>query len=131
MNIPERRRLDETRKAINHKFRIGDCKGYLTVGLFDDGTPGEIFVKIDHDGSNTVGGLLSCLCIQTSMLLQYGVPLENIVSKMERQQFAPAGMTANPDMPFATSVVDYVFRWLGRNYIEGYKEKHEARKPEI
>lgn len=125
----ERQRLSETRQAITHKFKVGGKKGYLTVGFFEDGTPGEIFCKMDHDGSNTIGGLLSCLCIQTSMLLQYGIPLEVIVNKMAHQQFAPSGPTANKEIPFSTSVVDYVFRWLGFQYVPGYREKHEAPGP--
>lgn len=116
MKPPVRNRLPETRPAINHKFKIGGSKGYLTVGLSSDGKPSELFLKMDHDGSNTIGGLMSCLCIQTSMLLQYGVPLDTIADKMMHQQFAPSGPTSNKDIPMASSVVDYVFRWLTQQF---------------
>ena len=106
-----RRRLPDERPAVTHKFRVGEQEGYITVGLYDDGTPGEVFVKISKEGS-TVSGLTDAIAILTSIALQYGVPLDKLAEKLEHTHFEPAGPTANADIPFATSIVDYIFRWL-------------------
>ena len=106
-----RRRLPDERPAVTHKFRVGEQEGYLTVGLYDDGSPGEVFVKISKEGS-TVSGLTDAIAILTSIALQYGVPLDKLAEKLEHTRFEPAGPTANPDLPFATSILDYIFRWL-------------------
>ena len=106
-----RRRLPDERPAVTHKFRVGEQEGYLTVGLYDDGSPGEVFVKISKEGS-TVSGLTDAIAILTSIALQYGVPLDKLAEKLERTHFEPAGPTANEDIPFATSIVDYIFNWL-------------------
>ena len=106
-----RRRLPDERPAVTHKFRVGEQEGYLTVGLYDDGSPGEVFVKISKEGS-TVSGLTDAIAILTSIALQYGVPLGKLAEKLEHTRFEPAGPTANPDLPFATSILDYIFRWL-------------------
>ena len=106
-----RRRLPDERPAVTHKFRVGEQEGYLTVGLYDDGSPGEVFVKISKEGS-TVSGLTDAIAILTSIALQYGVPLDKLAEKLERTHFEPAGPTANEDIPFATSIVDYIFSWL-------------------
>ncbi len=106
-----RRRLPDERPAVTHKFRVGEQEGYITVGLYDDGSPGEVFVKISKEGS-TVSGLTDAIAILTSIALQYGVPLDKLAEKLERTHFEPAGPTANEDIPFATSIVDYIFNWL-------------------
>lgn len=108
---PYRRHLPDERQAITHKFRVGEQEGYVTVGLFEDGTPGEVFIKIAKEGS-TVSGLTDAVALLTSISLQYGVSLEKIAAKLEQTRFEPYGVTGNPDIPFATSVLDYVFRWL-------------------
>lgn len=118
---PVRRRMPETRVAINHKFEIAGHKGYLNVGMFEDGQPGEIFIQMNKEGS-TLGGLMDTVATLTSMALQHGVPLESLVKKFAYQRFEPSGFTRNPDIRNATSISDYVFRWLGCQFIKGYKE---------
>ena len=108
---PYRRHLPDERESITHKFRVGEQEGYVTVGLFEDGTPGEVFLKIAKEGS-TVSGLTDAVALLTSISLQYGVGLEKVASKLEQTRFEPYGITSNPEIPFATSVLDYVFRWL-------------------
>jgi len=108
---PYRRHLPDERQSITHKFRVGEQEGYITVGLFEDGSPGEVFIKIAKEGS-TVSGLTDAVALLTSISLQYGVGLEKIASKLEQTRFEPYGVTGNPDVPFATSVLDYIFRWL-------------------
>ncbi len=124
---PVRRRMPETRVAINHKFEIAGHKGYLTVGMFEDGQPGELFIQMNKEGS-TLGGLMDTVATLTSMSLQYGVPLESLVRKFAYQRFEPSGFTKNPDIRNATSITDYVFRWLGCHYIKGYKEATSPHK---
>lgn len=118
---PVRRRMAETRVAINHKFEIAGHKGYLTVGMFEDGQPGELFIQMNKEGS-TIGGLMDTVATLTSIALQYGVPLESLVKKFAYQRFEPSGFTRNPDIRNATSITDYIFRWLGCQFIKGYKE---------
>ncbi len=118
---PDRRRLPETRRSITHKFEIAGHKGYLTVGLYENGQPGEIFVQMSKEGS-TLGGLMDTIATLTSMTLQYGVPLEQLVKKFAYQRFEPSGFTRNPDIRTAFSISDYVFRWLGCEFIPGYRE---------
>ncbi len=118
---PVRRRMPETRVAINHKFEIAGHKGYLTVGMFEDGQPGELFIQMNKEGS-TMGGLMDTVATLTSIALQYGVPLESLVKKFAYQRFEPSGFTRNPDIRNATSITDYIFRWLGCQFIKGYKE---------
>ncbi|MCI0537762.1 MAG: vitamin B12-dependent ribonucleotide reductase, partial [Verrucomicrobiales bacterium] len=118
---PLRRRLPETRSAVTHKFEIAGHEGYLTVGLFEDGRPGELFVTMAKEGS-TIGGLMDTIGALTSMALQYGVPLEGLVKKFAHQRFEPSGFTKNPDIRQASSIIDYVFRWLAVTFISGYKE---------
>lgn len=108
---PYRRHLPDERQSITHKFRVGEQEGYVTVGLFEDGTPGEVFIKIAKEGS-TVSGLTDAVALLTSIALQYGVGLEKVAAKLEQTRFEPYGITANPDIPLATSILDYVFRWL-------------------
>jgi len=124
---PVRRRMPETRVAINHKFEIAGHKGYLTVGMFEDGQPGELFIQMNKEGS-TLGGLMDTVATLTSISLQYGVPLESLVKKFAYQRFEPSGFTKNPDIRNATSITDYIFRWLGCQFIRGYKEATSPNK---
>jgi ribonucleoside-diphosphate reductase alpha chain len=120
---PTRRRLPETRRSVTHRFNIAGHEGYLTVGLYEDGKPGELFITMSKEGS-TIGGLMDSLGTATSVALQYGVPIESLVNKFSHQRFEPAGMTENAEIPFAKSLVDYIFRWLGMRFIPGYREQH-------
>lgn len=113
-----RRKLPATRPAVTHHFNIGGHDGYLTVGLYDDGTPGELFIKMNKEGS-TVSGLMDTVGILTSMCLQHGVPLDLIAAKLSFMDFEPRGFTQNPDIRVAKSPVDYTFRWLGGAYGSG------------
>ena len=122
---PIRRRLSDTRPAITHKFDIAGHEGYLTVGLFEDGQPGELFVTMAKEGS-TIGGLMDTIGTLTSMSLQYGVPLETLLRKFAHQRFEPSGFTKNPEIRNASSIIDYVFRWLALQFIPGYGESIAA-----
>ena len=115
---PLRRRLPDTRRAVNHKFDVGGHEGYINVGLYEDGRPGEVFITMAKEGS-TVGGLMDTIATLISLALQYGVPLESLVRKFEHMRFEPAGMTRNPEIPFAKSLVDYIFRWLAMEFVTG------------
>jgi ribonucleoside-diphosphate reductase alpha chain len=118
---PLRRRLTDTRSALTHKFDIAGHEGYLTVGLFDDNQPGELFITMAKEGS-TIGGLMDSIGTLTSMALQYGVPLDALVRKFAHQRFEPSGFTKNPEIRNASSITDYVFRWLALQFIPGYRE---------
>ena len=120
---PFRRRLPDTRHSITHKFSVAGHEGYLTVGLYEDGQPGELFITMAKEGS-TVGGLMDVIGTCTSMSLQYGVPLITLVDKFRHARFEPSGMTSNRDMPFAKSLIDYIFCWLGCQFIPGYADKN-------
>ena len=124
---PVRRRLPATRKSITHKFAVGNHEGYITVGLFEDGTPGELFITMAKEGS-TIGGLMDVIGTQTSMALQYGVPLEALVNKFTHMRFEPSGWTGNPDIPHAKSIVDYIFRFLAIEFIPGYRESNTPNR---
>ena len=124
---PMRRRLPDTRNSITHKFNVGGHEGYLTVGLYEDGSPGELFITMAKEGS-TIGGLMDSLGTAVSVALQYGVPVESLVSKFSHQRFEPSGMTMNPDIPFAKSLVDYIFRWVGIRFIAGYREANTPQR---
>ncbi|MCC6382486.1 MAG: vitamin B12-dependent ribonucleotide reductase [Dehalococcoidia bacterium] len=108
---PTRRKLPDERNSITHKFRVGEQEGYMTVGLFADGSPGEVFINVNKQGS-TVSGLMDTVAMLTSYALQYGVPLGELASKLKNTRFEPSGPTSNKQIPIATSIVDYVFRWL-------------------
>jgi ribonucleoside-diphosphate reductase alpha chain len=118
---PARRRLPDTRAAFTHKFEIAGHEGYMTVGVFEDGQPGELFVTMAKEGS-TIGGLMDTIGALTSMALQYGVPLDGLVKKFAHQRFEPSGFTRNPDIRSASSIIDYVFRWMACQFIAGYRE---------
>ena len=124
---PFRRRLADTRQSITHKFSVIGHEGYLTVGLHEDGQPGELFITMAKEGS-TVGGLMDVIGTCTSMALQYGVPLITLVDKFRHARFEPSGMTSNKDIPFAKSVIDYIFCWLGCQFIPGYAEKNTPNR---
>lgn len=125
---PLRRRLPDTRRSLTHKFNVAGHEGYLTVGLYDDHSPGEVFITMAKEGS-TIGGLMDSLGTAISVALQYGVPVESLVKKFTHQRFEPAGMTHNADIPFAKSLVDYIFRWLGMEFVEGYREANAPKRP--
>jgi ribonucleoside-diphosphate reductase beta chain len=113
--VARRRRLPDERQSITHKFEIGSHTGYVTVGLYEDGKPGEIFVSMSKEGS-TLAGLLDALATSVSIGLQYGVPLKTLVAKFSHVRFEPSGFTQNPNIRVAKSVVDYIFRWLGTKF---------------
>ncbi len=118
---PLRRKLPAERQALTHRFEIGGHEGYITVGLYEDGTPGEIFVKMAKEGS-TVSGLTNSFAIAVSFALQYGVPLDFLVNKFAHMRFEPQGFTRNPEIPIAKSIVDYIFRWLGSRFLSEEKQ---------
>jgi len=116
--IQNRVRLPPVREAITHKFQLGDVKGYLTVGMYEDGKPGEIFLKIDKMGS-PVSGFCDAWAIAVSIMLQSGIPLEYLIGKYRGMRFPPEGLTRNQKIPIATSAVDYVVRWLELRFLGG------------
>ncbi|MFG0331348.1 MAG: hypothetical protein ACF8PN_15785 [Phycisphaerales bacterium] len=118
-----RRNLPETRKSVTHKFSINGHEGYLTIGLHDDGMPGEIFIKMSKEGS-TLSGLIQAFCRAFSLALQYGLTLEEAVRRFRDMRFEPMGATSNPDIPEAKSIVDYTARYLELNY--GRRTRTEA-----
>jgi ribonucleoside-diphosphate reductase alpha chain len=113
---PVRRKLPDERRSLTHKFSIGGHKGYITVGLFDDGTPGEIFITMAKQGS-TISGLMDSFACMTSFALQYHVPLKFLVGKLGHARYEPSGWTGNPEIPYAKSITDYVFRWMGLRFL--------------
>jgi len=113
--------MPDTRMSLTHRFEIAGHEGYITVGLYEDGQPGELFITMSKEGS-TIGGLMDTVGTLTSIALQYGVPLESLVKKFAYQRFEPSGFTKHPDIRHATSITDYVFRWLACQFIKGYKE---------
>jgi len=118
---PLRRKLPAERQALTHRFEVSGHEGYITVGLYEDGTPGEIFVKMAKEGS-TVSGLTDSFAIAVSFALQYGVPLDFLVNKFAHMRFEPQGFTRNPEIPIAKSIVDYIFRWLGSRFLSAEKQ---------
>ena len=114
--MPERRRLPLDRTEVGRKFQVGDYEGYVHVGVYEDGSPGDIFVDIAKDGT-TIAGLMNALCIAVSMGLQYGVPPEVYVAKLAHLRFEPSGPTNDADLPVAKSIVDYIFQWFGRRFL--------------
>ncbi len=124
---PARRKLPEERHSITHKFSISGHEGYITVGLYDEGQPGEIFIKMSKEGS-TLSGIMDALALSISLNLQYGVPLEVLVSKFCHSRFEPAGMTGNRDIPMVKSIMDYIGRWLGLKFLsrDAAKKYHTA-----
>jgi ribonucleoside-diphosphate reductase alpha chain len=111
-----RRKLPDERKAVTHKFDVAGHEGYLTVGLYEDGTPGELFVTMAKEGS-TISGLMDAFATQTSYALQFGVPLKFMVDKFSHMRFEPSGFTKNKEIPIAKSLVDYIFRWMASHFL--------------
>jgi len=129
--LTQRRRLPEDRTEVGRKFRVGDYEGYIHVGLYDDGTPGDIFIDIAKEGT-TLAGLMNSFMISVSLGLQYGVPLEVYVSKFAHMRFEPSGMTNDPDIRVAKSIVDYVFRWMGKKFLTiDQQEEIGVLSPEV
>lgn len=114
--MARRRRLPDERRSITHKFDVAGHQGYLIVGLYDDGNPGEIFMTMSKEGS-VLSGLVDAFATSISIGLQYGVPLKVFVTKFAHMRFEPSGATQNPNLPIATSVVDYAFRWLAMKFL--------------
>jgi ribonucleoside-diphosphate reductase alpha chain len=112
-----RRRLPDERRAITHKFSINNHGGYITVGLYEDGMPGEIFLVMAKEGS-TISGLMDAFATSVSIALQYGVPLATLVDKFSHTRFEPSGFTRNPEIPIAKSITDYIFRWLASKFLD-------------
>ncbi len=125
--MPVRRKLPDERKAITHKFSIAGHEGYITVGMYDDGTPGEIFLTMSKEGS-TISGLMDTIATMTSLALQYGVPLETLCNKFAHMRFEPSGMTPNPEIHFAKSIPDYIFRWLGVKFLPSDSQPPKEEK---
>ena len=113
---PMRRRLPDERASITHKFNVGGHEGYLTIGMYEDGTPGEIFLRMAKEGS-TISGLMDSFATAISLALQYGVPLKDLVNKFSHLRFEPAGFTGNRDIPMAKSLVDYIFRYMATKFM--------------
>src|SRR5438045_2174385 len=122
VHVHERKRLPLDRTEVGRKFSVGDHEGYIHVGLYDDGSPGDIFVDIAKDGT-TMSGLMNSLCLAVSMGLQYGVPPEVYVSKLSHMRFEPSGMTNDPDIRVAKSIVDYIFRWFGKRFLTAEQQE--------
>jgi ribonucleoside-diphosphate reductase alpha chain len=128
---PTRRKLPDERKSVTHKFSIGGHEGYITVGMYDDGQPGEIFIRMSKEGS-TISGLMDSFAIAVSMALQYGVPIQALVDKFLHVRFEPSGWTGNPEIPYAKSVMDYIFRWLGIKFLSPeYKHVEAGETPQL
>ncbi len=113
---PVRRKLPDERRSLTHKFSIGGHEGYITVGMYDDGSPGEVFITMSKEGS-TISGLMDAFATAVSFNLQYGVPLKFLVDKFAHVRFEPSGWTGNPQVPYAKSLMDYIFRWLGAKFL--------------
>ena len=129
---PMRRKLSDERQSLTHKFSVGGHEGYITVGLYDDGaTPGEIFIRMAKEGS-TISGLMDSFATAVSMALQYGVPLQVLVDKFQHVRFEPSGWTGNSEIPYAKSIMDYIFRWLGAKFISPeYKQTEVGETPAL
>jgi ribonucleoside-diphosphate reductase alpha chain len=129
--LPRRELLPDTRHSVTHKFSIDGHEGYITVDLFADGRPGELFIKMAKEGS-TMSGLMDTIGILTSLALPYGVPVEALSRKFEHMRFEPAGLTKNDHIGSAQSVVDYIFRWLGLEFSEAYRSsQHDLTQPSL
>jgi ribonucleoside-diphosphate reductase alpha chain len=114
---PVRRKLPDERRSLTHKFEIAGFEGYITVGVYEDGSPGEIFVNMSKQGS-TISGLMDAFATAISYALQYGVPLRFLVDKFAHMRFEPSGFTKNPQLPYAKSIIDYLFRWLAAKFLD-------------
>src|SRR5215831_5386522 len=115
---PQRRRLPDERRAITHHFSVGGQEGYVTVGLYEDGQAGEVFIKMAKEGS-TVSGLMDSFATVVSLALQYGVPLRVLCDKLSHTRFEPSGWSGNTQIGYAKSIMDYLFRWLDLRFLQG------------
>lgn len=129
IHVARRRRLPDERRSITHKFEIGPHQGYITVGLYDDGQPGEVFLKMSKEGS-VMSGLVDAFATAISIGLQYGVPLRVFASKFANTRFEPSGPTQNPNLPHASSIADYVFRWLAMKFLDPMERQALDTAPE-
>jgi ribonucleoside-diphosphate reductase alpha chain len=116
-----RHKLEDERMSITHKFNVGGHEGYITVGLYRDGSPGELFITMAKEGS-TVSGLMDSFACAVSLALQHGVPLKLLCEKFAHTRFEPSGWTNNPDIGFAKSIMDYIFRWLSLRFLTGQQQ---------
>jgi ribonucleoside-diphosphate reductase alpha chain len=116
--LANRQKMPRTRESVTHRFNVGGFEGYLTVGLFDDGRPGEIFMKMSKEGS-TLSGMIQAYCRAFSLALQFGLPLREAVDRFKGMRFEPMGMTDNPDIPECLSVIDYIARYLEHTFLDG------------
>jgi ribonucleoside-diphosphate reductase alpha chain len=121
----QRRKLPDERKSITHKFSVGGHEGYIIVGMYEEGTPGEIFIKMAKEGS-TLSGFMDGLALSISIGLQYGVPLKALVDKLTNTRFEPSGFTENPTIRYSSSVLDYIARWLGGKFLSSEYLKPSA-----
>jgi ribonucleoside-diphosphate reductase alpha chain len=131
----QRHKLPDERKSITHKFSVSGHEGYIIVGMYEDGTPGEIFIKMAKEGS-TLSGFMDGLALSISIGLQYGVPLKALVDKLTNTRFEPSGFTENPRIRYASSVLDYIARWLGGKFLSpeylkprGAISEHQLNQP--
>ncbi|GAB4111576.1 MAG: hypothetical protein Kow00105_20160 [Phycisphaeraceae bacterium] len=120
--VANRQTLPPVRESVTHKFQIMGHEGYLTIGLFEDGKPGEVFIKMAKEGS-TLSGLIQAYCRAFSLAIQYGLPLNEAVRRFKGMRFEPMGPTSNPDIPEALSIIDYVARYLELNFINTPKDR--------
>ena len=120
----EREKLLDSRKSVTHKFNVSGYKGYIIIGMYEDGRPGELFIEIAKEGS-TVGGLCDAIGILTSLALQSGVPLDVLIRKFRGSCFEPSGGTTNPDIQITSSLMDYIFTWMGLWFSESFKKDYE------
>lgn len=121
--VAQREALPTTRDSVTHKFQIMGHEGYLTIGLFEDGRPGEIFVKMAKEGS-TLSGLIQAYCRAFSLALQYGLPVHEAVKRFKGMRFEPMGATSNPDIPEALSIIDYVARYLELHFQDTFERRY-------
>ena len=123
---PKHKRLSDSRMSITHEFSVAGHEGYITVGLYEDGQPGELFITMAKEGS-TVGGMMNALASSVTIGLQYGIPLVIFIDAFRHSRFEPSGMTGNKEMPFAKSIVDYIFLWIGCEFIPGYRQRNAVQ----
>src|SRR5579859_17824 len=125
----QRRKLSDERKAITHRFSVGGHEGYIIVGMYEEGPPGEIFIKMAKEGS-TLSGFMDGVALSISIGLQYGVPLKVFVDKLTNSRFEPSGYTENPNIRYATSVLDYLARWVGGKFLSSQYLKPRTVLPD-
>src|SRR5262245_47547138 len=123
-----RKKLPDERQSFTHKFSVAGHEGYIHVGMYETGEPGEIFIKMAKEGS-TISGLMDSFATAISLALQHGVPLRLLVDKFSRTRFEPYGFTENPDIPRASSIMDYIFRWLAHKFLSDLEEPNATAKP--